>query len=289
MIAMHGDGAGKTDDRPSRLVAVAAIDRVGIHALDHGLVQRGPEHPHRQPVVESDLAAGQSRQHLLALCVLDPVEGFAPGLAAMCVGCLDAGAVELRGCQRQLVALARRALLPGSVHIKAVASAPSARERAIDVDVDAEIGALGADLVGRDHVIHQRFDEGGLVEIEEFISGGLRGGGRWRRLLGLRGFGRRNGGGSPCRSGAADNGAFEEVTPVEFALFHDASLPPEYYPAVMLLDASMLLLGQPGKRDSGGGDAPVVCAAPAKPALLDIAKGRDHAQGKFGGSPCPRC
>src|SRR5271154_2816859 len=36
MIAMHGDDAGKADDRPSGLVAVAAVDRIGIHALDHG-------------------------------------------------------------------------------------------------------------------------------------------------------------------------------------------------------------------------------------------------------------
>src|ERR1017187_7705079 len=56
VIAMHGDDAGKADDRPSRLVAVAAIDRIGIDALDHGLIERGPEHPHRQSVVESDLA-----------------------------------------------------------------------------------------------------------------------------------------------------------------------------------------------------------------------------------------
>src|SRR5580698_10477849 len=73
VIAVHRDGAGKTDDRPSRLVAVAAVDRVGIHAFNHGLVKRGPEHPHRQPVVERDLAGRQCRQHLLALRVLDPV------------------------------------------------------------------------------------------------------------------------------------------------------------------------------------------------------------------------
>src|SRR5882757_6790013 len=77
VIAMHRDDAGKTDDRPTRLVAVAAIDRVGIDAFDHGLIQRGPEHPHRQPIVERDLAGGQADQHLLALCVLDPVERFA--------------------------------------------------------------------------------------------------------------------------------------------------------------------------------------------------------------------
>src|SRR4030081_2205513 len=69
MIAMHRDDAGKADDGPACLVSVAAIDRIGIHAFDHGLIQRCPEQARRQPVVERDLAAGQADQHLLALCV----------------------------------------------------------------------------------------------------------------------------------------------------------------------------------------------------------------------------
>src|ERR1700744_442384 len=128
MIAMHGDGAGKADDRPTGLVAIATIDRVGIHAFDHGLVQRGPEHPLRQPAVELDLAGGEPNQHFLALRGLDAVERLVIGLAAMCVGGLDAGAVELRGCQRQLIALARCALFPGALHIETVTLAPTAGE-----------------------------------------------------------------------------------------------------------------------------------------------------------------
>src|SRR5712671_7469452 len=96
MIAMHRDDAGKADDRPSRLVAVAAVDRVGIHALDYGLIKRGPEHPRRQPVVEGDPGGGQTGQNFLALRALDAVERFAPGFAAMRVGGLDAGAIKLR-------------------------------------------------------------------------------------------------------------------------------------------------------------------------------------------------
>src|SRR3978361_1296192 len=60
VIAMHRDDAGKSDDGPARLVAVAAVDRVGIHAFDHGLIKRRPERAHRQPVVERDFAAGQA-------------------------------------------------------------------------------------------------------------------------------------------------------------------------------------------------------------------------------------
>src|SRR5882724_5731104 len=72
MIAMHRDDAGKADNGPARFVAVAAVDRIGIHAFDHGLIQRRPEHAHRQPVVESYFTARQADQDLLALCVLDP-------------------------------------------------------------------------------------------------------------------------------------------------------------------------------------------------------------------------
>src|ERR1700675_1456813 len=74
VIAMHCNDAGKADDRPSRLVAVAAVDRIGIHPLDHGLIKRRPEPPHRQSIVESYLGSGQADQHLLALRVLDPVK-----------------------------------------------------------------------------------------------------------------------------------------------------------------------------------------------------------------------
>src|ERR1700710_2263208 len=74
VIAMHRDHAGKADDGPARLVAVAAVDRVGIHAFDHGLIQRRPERARRQPIVERDFSGRQADQHFLALRVLDAVE-----------------------------------------------------------------------------------------------------------------------------------------------------------------------------------------------------------------------
>src|SRR5260221_12926444 len=66
----------------------------------------------------------------------------------MRVGGLDAGAIKLRRRQRQLVALARGPLPPRTLHIEALALAPGAGKGAIDVDIDAEIGALRADLIG---------------------------------------------------------------------------------------------------------------------------------------------
>ena len=87
------------------------------------------------PLSKLDLAGGQADQYFLALRRLDPVERLAVSLAAMRVGRGDAGPVKLRRRQRQLVALARRALLPGSLHIEPVALAPAAGERAIDVEL----------------------------------------------------------------------------------------------------------------------------------------------------------
>lgn len=130
----------------------------------------------------------------------------------MRVGRRNPGAIKLRGRQRQLVTLTRRALLPRALHVEPFAVAPGARERAVDVDVDAEIGALGRERVGWDHVVHQRLDEGRLIEIEEFIAGPFRRGGTssGRRRLSLRGFRRSDGGCRARRCGATDDGAFEK-------------------------------------------------------------------------------
>src|SRR5262249_3752288 len=162
VLPVHRDRAGKADQPPARLVAVAAIDRVGEHALHHGLVDGGPERARRQPVVEGHLAGGQAHQHLLALLVVEAIERLAVGLAAMRVGCRDAGAVKLRGSERQLVALTRSAALPRPLQVEAVALAPAAGERAVDIDVDADVGALGGELIGGHHVVDQRLDEGRL-------------------------------------------------------------------------------------------------------------------------------
>ena len=70
----------------------------------------------------------------------------------------------------EVKALARSAELPGPLHIKALALAPGTGQRPIDVNVDGQISALRADLIGGDHVIHQRLDEGGLIHIEKGVS-----------------------------------------------------------------------------------------------------------------------
>src|SRR4051812_16824422 len=120
IVAMHRDRARESDHPPSGLVAVSAIDRIGEHAFPHGLIDRRPEHPRRQAAVEGHLAGRQPDHNVLALRLLEPVEGLAVGLAAMRIGGLDAGAIELGRRQRELVALARCAALPRSLHVKTI-------------------------------------------------------------------------------------------------------------------------------------------------------------------------
>ncbi len=136
----------------------------------------------------------------------------------MRVGRLDPGAIELRRGQRQLIALARGAEFPRALHVQPIALAPGAGERVIDIDVDAEIRALRADLIGGNHVIHQRLDKGRLVEIEKGVSGRCRRCGRYS-LLGLRDVRRDDRGRTTCRRRAADNGGLEKVAPVESRAF----------------------------------------------------------------------
>ena len=56
ILAIDRDHAREADQFPARFVAVAAVDRVREHAFHHGLIDRGPENPCRQPAVESELA-----------------------------------------------------------------------------------------------------------------------------------------------------------------------------------------------------------------------------------------
>src|SRR5712672_2871251 len=95
VVAMHRDRARESDHPPARLVAVSSVDRIGEHAFHHGLVGHRPERPRRQAALEVHLAGRQPDHHLLALGLLDPVEGLAVGLAAIRIGGLDAGAIGL--------------------------------------------------------------------------------------------------------------------------------------------------------------------------------------------------
>src|SRR5436190_1120317 len=86
--------------------------------------------------------SGHRLAHVLALLRIEPVEALAVGLAAIGIGGGDAGAIELRRCERQLIALLRRARFPRPLHVEPLALAPATSERAIDIDGDAELGAF---------------------------------------------------------------------------------------------------------------------------------------------------
>src|SRR5689334_12288477 len=81
ILAVDLDHAREADQLPARLVAVAAVDRVREHAFHDGLIERGPERAHLEAAVELDLVGGKPDQHLLALLLVEPVEGLAVGLA----------------------------------------------------------------------------------------------------------------------------------------------------------------------------------------------------------------
>src|SRR5215469_4089448 len=205
ILAIDLDHAREADELPARLVAIAAVDRVGEHPLHHGLIDRGPEHPRRQPALEAHLAGGKANQDLLALLLVQTIERLAVGLGAIGIGRRNAGPIELRRRERKLIALARYPRLPRPLRIEPIALAPGAGERAIDIDVDAHIGALGRELIGGHHVIDQRLDERRLLKIEERIAGC-----RGRGGLSLRGRGDLEAGG--CSRGATDHRALEKIT-----------------------------------------------------------------------------
>src|SRR6516165_7091431 len=194
VLAMHRDHPGETDQPPAHFVAVAAIDRSREHPFDDALIHGGAEHADGKPSVEP----------------------LAVGLAAMGIGRCDAGAIELRGRERQLVALARHAHLPRPLHIEPLALAPGACERAVDVDVDADLGAFGCELVRWHHVIDQRLDESSLVEVQELVALGRRWGGGLLRLRARS----RNGGCGGRRGRTARDRRFQEITPAEALIRH---------------------------------------------------------------------
>src|SRR5262245_51758353 len=56
VLAMYRDDAGKAHQLPARLVAVAAVDRVGEHAFHDVLIELAEERARGQPVRKGDLA-----------------------------------------------------------------------------------------------------------------------------------------------------------------------------------------------------------------------------------------
>src|SRR3981189_173842 len=62
VLAMHRDRAREADQPPAGLVAVAAVDRVGEHAFDHGRINHGPELARGKPAVKIDATGREPLQ-----------------------------------------------------------------------------------------------------------------------------------------------------------------------------------------------------------------------------------
>src|SRR5499433_1727169 len=143
VLIMHGDHSGEADDLPACLIPVAAVNRVGKHAFHDGLIHRGEEDARRRSVFERNLAGLETQEKLLALALGGLLDTLAESFDAERVGGRNAGAIQFRGCERKLIALARHAKLPRALHVEALPFAPATGKRAIDVGVDTDIGAPG--------------------------------------------------------------------------------------------------------------------------------------------------
>src|SRR5262249_20666531 len=132
--------AGKAHRPTRRLVAVAAVDRIGKEAL-HGDGEQRLKKLLAVEVGKLRLALFQRFQRLLALLGSEAIEILAQGLARPGVGCRDAGGKEFARRERKLVAIfglgfAERA---GAVHFRA--AAPGAGELAVDEGRHAALAA----------------------------------------------------------------------------------------------------------------------------------------------------
>src|SRR5262245_51150594 len=166
VLIMHSYHSREADDLPARLVPVAPVDRVGEHAFHDGLIHGGEENPRGRSVFERNLAGLETEEKFLALTLSDLVKTLAVGFDAERIGGHNSGAIEIGRRKRKLIALARHAIPPRTLQVEALAFAPPSCERAVDVNVDAEVGALRRQCVGWHHVVDQRLDKSLLLEIE---------------------------------------------------------------------------------------------------------------------------
>src|SRR5436853_5235589 len=108
VLRVDGGHAGKADQLPADLVAVAAVYGVGEEAFD-GVVEEQVEEETRRHRLERKLAFIERAQHFLLLRERQLVERLAILFGAAGVDFGDRGAIDLLRRERRLVALLRRA------------------------------------------------------------------------------------------------------------------------------------------------------------------------------------
>src|SRR5262245_39274873 len=189
------------DHLPGRLVAVAAVDRIGEEPLHHQSEQRIEEFAGVE--IELGFAGFERLERVLALLRAEPMEILAMRLAHPVVGRRDADTDELARRQWQLIAVLGLAFAERAGTIELGARAEAAGELPIDEDDHAAVGAGRRQLIGRNHGVGDSGEEGSLKRAQREIGHGL---------VRRRGCGHRSGSlslalrrepGSNCRAGNA--------------------------------------------------------------------------------------
>src|SRR5690606_11551234 len=118
------------------------------------------------------------------------IEAFAVPLPAGAVRRGDTRLEELSGCERQLIAEVRLALLPWAAHVEPCTLSKAAGELPIDEGRKPAINPYRGHYVSRIHRVDHRLDEASFVRPEGLIT-------EWRQIGvdSARGSGHRLGGG----------------------------------------------------------------------------------------------
>src|SRR5262249_28222717 len=119
------------DHLPGRLVAVAAVDRIGEEPLHRDLQQRIEEHVGGK-TRELRLAGFHGLERSLAIGLRQAVEVLAVGLSRPLIGLVNAGTEELARIERELIAELGLALDERTIAIEPRAAAVGAGKLAID-------------------------------------------------------------------------------------------------------------------------------------------------------------
>src|SRR3954465_5824392 len=100
VLGVVGHDAREAKHLPGNLVLVAAVDRVGEHALHHVLVEHSEKDTSGQPPIQCDLAGLQVLEKGFLLLRAATLEALSEGLAAIRVRARDRGTIERGRRQR---------------------------------------------------------------------------------------------------------------------------------------------------------------------------------------------
>src|SRR5689334_19462868 len=177
----------KTYQLPAREIAVASIDRIGKKAFASVFPQDLEELLGRR-AGELDLAFFQAMENFVLVRGAEAREIVLERASAIVVDVFDRGAIELGGCELELIALLLGSFAPGALHVPGFGA--SVRTRKLPVDEECHAGFLRArsEIVGRNESAYCGIDEcslrGGQVDERSRRFGGRKERARSRERLG---------------------------------------------------------------------------------------------------------